>query len=153
MIPLHSLFADPQDESNLHENEVNKPSVVDPDQPLATWFHSLAGGPERFICALIAFFLFLSILFVQLYVHVLAHQHWAMVYMNLCPMLVTNYNPYDNGVTFECHVKMMFLAWIGSMLASGLVLVAYFVVWYCFTWPGTVRHTLRQSGKRVSSVM
>lgn len=113
----------------------------------------MVGGAEKFICGLIATFLFLFILIIQLYVHVLS-RYESFQARTPCERLVHNYDRYDEDVNFECHVKLLIAGWVAAMLVSAIVLVVYFVVWYlCFQLgrrESTNVHPRRQSFANLS---
>lgn len=91
------------------------------------WTDQLPGGLERLSCTMMAIFLFLSIITVQLYIHAL-QSNGIRSQTPLCsePSTITE------AVTFECRVKLYVIAWIVSMISAWLVLFCHFLYW-CVT--------------------
>ena len=88
------------------------------------WSSSLPGNLERLSCILMAIFLFFAVMTVQMYKSLL-HKYQIRSRIWICskPSTMTEI------ITFECHVKLLFLAWIGSMLLAWFILACHFL--YC----------------------
>lgn len=92
------------------------------------WASQLPGGLERLVCILMAIFLFLSILSVQIYVGTL-NKHRIRCRLSFCEKPST----LEEVITFECRVTLLVVAWIVSMLVAWLLLACHFVYW-CYTF-------------------
>ncbi len=93
------------------------------------WASKLPGGLERLSCIMMAVFLFLAILSVQIYVGTLSkHRIRSRLYF-----LCAKPSSLEEVITFECRVTLLLLAWILSMLLAWLVLLCHFLFW-CATF-------------------
>lgn len=91
------------------------------------WASKLPGGLERLSCIMMAIFLFLAILSVQLYVGTLSKHRIRSRLSLLC----SKPSSLEEVITFECRVTLLLLAWILSVLLAWLVLLCHFLFWCC----------------------
>lgn len=99
------------------------------------WCSGLPGGFERLVCMLMAIFLFLGMVSVQMYVGMLGKYH-IRSRIALCPRPST----LTELITFECHLLLLFLAWICSILIAWLIMGCHFLYWsFTHIWSHTDR--------------
>lgn len=133
LLKQFEMLEEPESPSKWEAEESDEQWPEEEDTELVkivkAWLGSMVGGAEKFICALIAVFLFVYLFASQLYVHVLS-RYQSFQDVQVCEKLVSDYDRYNEEVTFECHVKLLIAAWVGAMLTSALVLVVYFLLWF-----------------------
>lgn len=104
------------------------------------WASKLPGGLERLSCIMMAIFLFLCILAVQLYIGTL-NKHRVRSRLSLC----AKPSSLEEVITFECRVTLLFFAWILSVLLAWLVLLCHFLYWCCtFRRPNAEVHLFEE---------
>lgn len=91
---------------------------------VSRWANHLPSGAERLLCTLLAVFLLLSLISVQLFLSV-AQEHQRPVRLSFC----TKPEP-GQIISFDCNIKLLLLAWLGSMLFSFGLMSLHFVYWF-----------------------
>lgn len=88
-----------------------------------TWSKQIPKGAERFYCTLMAIFLLLFLVSVQIFVWTLNHNR-IVVQFNFC-----NPPTYSECISTECHIKLLILAWLASIIISTIQMATYFLYW------------------------